>query len=126
MRKTKYNYRLVNHSKTIKKGGAKKKIYVVLENSDEYPCYLYDTVYSTYSDARKAVLEKYKELLDEEIADVAGYEGGIMASNVDVEEDQSGITNLYIEMGIHISIKRYEVDVSKKKHSKVSVAAAAG
>jgi len=79
-------------------------VYVVLV-FDEYIT-LHPTLYKSYEAAREAALKKYKDLLDEERADVAEY-GGDMASQVDVEENQSGETKLYVEKEIYITIKRY-------------------
>lgn len=89
-------------------------VYVVLENGDLYP-----DLYSTYDAAREAVLEKYKECLDEERADFEEWgreyyksldnpEDG-MPSKVNIAENESGTTQLYIEKGIHITIQRYNV-----------------
>jgi len=75
---------------------------VVFDDSVE----LHPNLYKSYETAREAALEKYKEILDEERADVAEY-GGDMASQVDVEENPSGETKLYVEKEIYITIKRY-------------------
>ena len=75
-------------------------VYAVLVFDDSIE--LHPTLYKSYETAREAALEKYKGLLDEERAEV-----GPMASQVDVEENQSGETNLYVEKEINITIKRY-------------------
>ena len=80
-------------------------VYAVLVFDDSIE--LHPKLYKSYETAREAALEKYKEFLDEERADVAEY-GGYMASQVDVEEDrQSGVTKLYVEKEIYITIQRY-------------------
>lgn len=81
-------------------------VYVVVENG-----VLYTSCYSTYESARDAVTAKYKAELTlewEEIEDMndPDYQ---MASQVDVEENESGSTYLYIENGIHIIIQRYGI-----------------
>lgn len=75
-------------------------VYAVLVFDDSIE--LHPKLYKSYETAREAALEKYKELLDEERAEV-----GPMASQVDVEENPSGETNLYVEKEITITIKRY-------------------
>jgi len=79
-------------------------VYAVLVFDDSIE--LHPKLYKSYETAREAALEKYKEWLDEERADVAEY-GGSMASRVDVEENPSGDTKLYVEKEINITIKRY-------------------
>ena len=78
-------------------------VYVVLENGE-----LYTNLYSTYESAREAVLQNHAETLEEQRADCAG---GIMmlCTKVDVEENESGTTKLYIEKEIYITIQRYNV-----------------
>ena len=78
-------------------------VYVVLENGE-----LYTNLYSTYESAREAVLQNHAELLEEERAECAEW-GGAMCSKVDVEENESGTTKLYIEKEIYITIQRYDV-----------------
>ena len=75
-------------------------VYAVLVFDDSIE--LHPKLYKSYETAREAALEKYKELLDEERAEV-----GPMASQVDVEENPSGETNLYVEKEITITIKSY-------------------
>ena len=97
------------------KGGALSEIvYVVLENGELYP-----NLYSTYELAREAVLTKYAEELSEEREEFEKWgrehyklldnpEDG-MPSKVNIDENQSGTTQLYIEQGINIIIQRYNV-----------------
>jgi hypothetical protein len=86
------------------KGGALSEIvYVVLENGELYP-----NLYSTYEFAREAVTTKYAEELQSQREEAE--EMGIhMSSNVDIDEDESGTTQLYIEKEINITIQRYNV-----------------
>lgn len=78
-------------------------VYVVLEN-----CELYPELYETYEEAFDAVITKYKETLEEERADTTDMLP--MASVVDgvVENTDTGVTTLYIEKGIYITIHRYK------------------
>jgi hypothetical protein len=65
--------------------------------------------YSTYESARDAVTAKYKaEKLTDERNEAEDLDCE-MASEVDVDENESGSTYLYIEKGIHITIQRYSV-----------------
>jgi len=81
-----------------------EKVYVVLENGELNP-----NLYLTYDAACAAALHNHAELLEEERAECAEW-GGIMASQVDVEENkETGTTSLYVEKGIHITIQRYNV-----------------
>jgi hypothetical protein len=79
-------------------------VYAVLVFDDSVE--LHPKLYKSYETARESALEKYKEWLDEERAEVAEY-GGRMASQVDVEENQSGETKLYVEKEVYITIQRY-------------------
>ena len=96
------------------RGGALSEIvYVVLENGELYP-----NIYSTYELAREAVITKYAEQLQYERAEFEEWgreyyksdnpEDG-MASKVNIDENQSGTTQLYIEKEINIIIQRYNV-----------------
>ena len=73
-------------------------IYVVIENGDPYP-----SAYTSFVAAAEAVKDKYKEIVEEQIA-----EGGT-CSEIDVPENTSGKTYLYVEKGIHIYIYRLPV-----------------
>lgn len=83
-------------------------VYAVLIFDDSVE--LHPKLYKSYETAREAALEKYKEWLDEERVRIAEY-GGVMASQVDVEENQSGETKLYVEKEVYITIKRYVYSV---------------
>ena len=73
-------------------------IYVVIENGDPYP-----SAYTSFVAASEAVKTKYRETVEEQIA-----EGGT-CSEIDVPENTSGTTYLYVEKGIHIYIYRLPV-----------------
>jgi len=91
----------------LRGGALSETVYVVLENGELYP-----NVYSTYELARQAVLTKYADQIGDERTEFEdwGKEYGLnMASQVDIDENQSGTTNLYIEREINITIQRYTV-----------------
>jgi hypothetical protein len=72
-------------------------VYVVIE-TDVHP-----VVFARFADAKASILEKYREMLEEEA------DGWSMASEVNVEESDTGVTYLYIEKGIHIYIYRLPI-----------------
>lgn len=72
-------------------------VYVVIE-TDAHP-----VVFARFADAKASVLEKYRETLQEEA------DGSSMASEVNVEESDTGVTYLYIEKGINIYIYRLPI-----------------
>ena len=57
-------------------------VYVVLENGELYPI-----LYHTYDAARAAALDNHADILEEERSECAEW-GGMMASQVDVEEKE--------------------------------------
>jgi hypothetical protein len=81
-------------------------VYVVVENGELYP-----VIYKTYETARIAVTTKYVVELTAEREDVEEMDDPsyCMASDVDIDENESGTTQLYIEKGINIIIQRYNV-----------------
>lgn len=81
-------------------------VYVVVENGELYPI-----LYMTYEAARSAVTTKYVVELTAEREDVEEMDDPSygMVSVVDIDEDESGTTQLYIEKGINIIIQRYNV-----------------
>ena len=96
-----------HRARRLKGGALSETVYVVLENGELYP-----NVYSTYELAREAVITKYADELREErdeFEDWGKKYGLNMASKVDIDENQSGTTDLYIEKGITITIQRYTV-----------------
>jgi len=78
-------------------------VYVVIENGELYPI-----LYKTYESAHEAVITKYAVELSAERGEVEEMDYG-MASDVDIDENETGTTQLYIEKGIHIIIQRYAV-----------------
>jgi len=78
-------------------------VYVVIENGE-----LYTILYKTYESAREAVITKYAVELSDERREVEEMDCG-MVSDVDIDENETGTTQLYIEKGIHIIIQRYAV-----------------
>ena len=81
-------------------------VYVVVENGE-----LYQILYRTYEAARSAVTTKYIVELTLERDDVEEMDDPSysMVSVVDIDEDETGTTQLYIEKGINIIIHRYNV-----------------
>ena len=81
-------------------------VYVVVENGEIYPI-----LYKTYEAARSAVTTKYIVELTLERDDVEEMDDPSysMVSVVDIDEDETGTTQLYIEKGINIIIQRYNV-----------------
>jgi len=89
-------------------GSARDCVYVVVENGELYP-----VLYSTYEEARAAALDNHAEALDYERSECAEW-GGMMASQVDVEENkETGTTSLYVEKEIYIIIQRYKAIMPK-------------
>lgn len=76
------------------------EVYIVLENGGAYK-----TGYKSYSDAVASVKKVHKDLLESQIKEV-GHLDLIEAilSDVNVPENSSGLTRLYIEKGIMITI----------------------
>lgn len=81
-------------------------VYVVIENGE-----LYQILYKTYEAARSAVTTKYVVELTLERDDVEEMDDPSygMVSVVDIDEDETGTTQLYIEKGVNIIIQRYNV-----------------
>ena len=77
-------------------------VYVVVENGEAYP-----TAYTKYDLAKAAVKAKHKEQLNWEMSQLQ--EGDTMSSEVDVPEDRSGKTYLYIEKEIQIYIHKLPI-----------------
>ena len=90
----------------IKGGDRGATVYVVVENGELYPI-----LYATYEFARNAVTTKYAAKLSLERAEVEEMDDPSdgMVSSVDVDENETGTTRLYIERGINIIIRRYAV-----------------
>lgn len=81
-------------------------VYVVIENGELYPI-----LYKTYESAREAVTTKYADKLSAERAEVEEMDDPSygMVSSVDVDENGTGTTQLYIERSINVIIQRYAV-----------------
>ena len=78
-------------------------VYVVIENGDPYPC-----VYTTYDAAAKAVRTNHKQAIDQDL--FWKDENGMHSINVlFAPESSTGITQMYVEKGIHIEIHRLPV-----------------
>ena len=77
-------------------------VYVVVENGEAYP-----TAYTTYDLARAVVKTKHKEQVNWEMSELQ--EGETMESEVDVPEDKSGTTFLYVARGINIYIHKLPI-----------------
>ena len=77
--------------------------YVVIENGDPYP-----HLYTSYASAASAAQEKYKEAIEEQIKEADGHP---ICSEINVPENTSGTTYLYVEKGIYIYIYKLEVKV---------------
>jgi hypothetical protein len=77
-------------------------VYVVVENGEAYP-----TAYTTYDLARAVVKAKHKEQINWELSELK--EGDTMESEVDVSEDTSGKTFLYVARGISIYIHKLPI-----------------
>ena len=80
-----------------------ESVYVVVENGEVYPA-----VYSTYLLAKTAVMTTHREELEEQEREAAA-ENLESASDVDVPESSTGVTQLYIEKGIQIFIHKLPV-----------------
>lgn len=76
-------------------------MYVVIENGDPYP-----NLYTCFASAAAAAQEKYKEVIEDQIREADGHP---ICSEIDVPEDTSGKTYLYVEKGIHIYIYKLKV-----------------
>ena len=79
-------------------------IYVIVEKGEVYP-----SAYMTFSAALQAVKERHKETLDYE-KEVFEEEGFEIGAGIDVSEEASGTTNLFIEsIKLKITISRLPV-----------------
>jgi hypothetical protein len=79
------------------------EMYVVIENGDPYP-----NIYTSFKSAAAAAQEKYKEVIEGQLREADGYP---ICSELDVPENTSGTTYLYVEKGIHIYIYKLKVKV---------------
>lgn len=76
-------------------------MYIVIENGDPY-----QNIYTSFKSAAKAAQEKYKEVVEEQMREAGGES---ICSELDIPEDTSGTTYLYVEKGIHIYIYKLKI-----------------
>jgi hypothetical protein len=76
-------------------------VYVVIENGDPY-----EVAYTSFNMAKETVKRKYNDMIQEEIKEANGES---ICSEIDVLENISGVTYLYIEKGIHIYIYKLPI-----------------
>jgi len=82
------------------------QVYIVIENGEAY-----QTGYKTYSDAVAFVKRVHKEDLEsllKQLTDLEDIES--VLADVNVAEDPKGLTRLYIEKGITISIRKVSIE----------------
>jgi hypothetical protein len=81
-------------------------IYIVVENGEPYP-----VSFKNYKSAVKAVREKHKQYLEEQIKDL--YDLDMIESvlaDINVSENtEKNMTQLYIEKGINIEIHKLPI-----------------
>ena len=73
-------------------------VYVIIENGEAYP-----SAYTSYEQARGAVQDKWGEEVQRQLDE----EG--TCSFIDLPENSSGKTSLYVEKGINIEILKLPV-----------------
>jgi hypothetical protein len=82
-------------------------IYIVVENGEPYP-----VSFKNYKSAVKAVREKHKQYLEEQIKDL--YDLDMIESvlaDINVSENiEKNMTQLYIEKGINIEIHKLPIN----------------
>lgn len=76
-------------------------VYVVIENGESYA-----NVYTSFASAAAAVKEKHAEEIANQLRESEGYP---ICSEIDVPEDITGKTYLYVEKGIHIYIYKLPI-----------------
>jgi len=80
-------------------------VYVVVENGEAYPM-----AYVNYLAAVKAVKDKHKETLEEQIKEIQQLSDiEEILANVNVPENTKGVSHLYVEKGINIMIHKLPV-----------------
>jgi len=81
-------------------------IYIVVENGEEYP-----DAYKNYKCAVKAVKEKHREYLEEQIKEIHYlYDIESVLADINTPENiETGISRLYIEKGINIVIHKLPI-----------------
>jgi len=79
-------------------------IYIVVENGEAY-----QQAYTTYEYAINVIKNKYKDIIEEDLIFSKEYDC-VPCCDVDVKENQeTGITKLYIEKQIYITIYKVVV-----------------
>lgn len=82
------------------------ELYVVIENGE-----VYLRLYKTYLEAVRAVKNKHKEYLEEQIKQLQNLEDiEAILADINVPEKTDGLTRLYIEKGINIEIHRLPLE----------------
>jgi hypothetical protein len=74
-------------------------IYIVIENSDSQPAAggIFPDTYTTFEEAKSAILAKYSDILQEQCEDKAEIQG---------TPESKSCTYVYIEKGIHFYIHK--------------------
>ena len=80
-----------------------ESVYVIVENGESYP-----NVYTTYVSAVKAVNDKHRDELNNQILEIPDEKEDILRK-VNPPEDISGQTYLYVEKGINITIYKLRI-----------------
>ena len=75
-------------------------VYIVIENGEQYP-----HAYMTYELAQRAVKAKW----DEEVKRQAEEYDGPPCSEIDLPENPSGTTHLYVEKGYNICVIKLQI-----------------
>lgn len=78
--------------------------YVIVENGEVYP-----NIYTTYKMCVDAVKEKHREHIEEHIKQCRLEDIEAILGDINVPENPSGKTNLYIEKGINIEIHKLSI-----------------
>jgi hypothetical protein len=81
-------------------------VYIIVENGEAYP-----NAYAKYASAVAAVKTKHKTYLEEQIKELAYLEDiESVLKDINVPENtETGISQLYIEKGINISIQKVPI-----------------
>ena len=78
-------------------------VYVVIENGDPYP-----NAFTSYEKAAEAVRAKFKQEIKNDIY-WQGQDGTEPVNDLFTQENQTGVSKMYVEKGIHIEIHRLPV-----------------
>jgi hypothetical protein len=77
-------------------------VYVVIENGEQYP-----HAYMTYELAQRAVKAKWDEEVKRQEEEGGGH--GSSCCEIDLPENPSGTTLLYVEKGINIYVVKLQI-----------------